>query len=91
MGGGYRVGEELVRFGHRRIGFIGCLQHLTARQRFEGMRDAILDAGLPFDRSLTVNLDLQGGVSDKSASHLQRKALQRLMTAPERPTTSFNK
>lgn len=88
-GGGYRVGEEFVRLGHRRVGFVGCLQHLTARQRFEGMRDAMLDAGLPFDRSLTANLDIRGGVFDKSAAPLQGDALGELMTAPGRPTALF--
>ena len=54
--GGRLVGEKLLELGHRKIGFIGNFFADTARARLEGFRDAIADAGLPFDRSLVEEL-----------------------------------
>jgi LacI family repressor for deo operon, udp, cdd, tsx, nupC, and nupG len=56
--GGYATGEELLRLGHRRIAFVGPLVDSTAVRRMEGLRDAICDAGVPFDRQLVKDLDL---------------------------------
>jgi len=55
-GGGYRIGQELLQRGHRRIAFIGNLGATTVQDRLAGLRDAIADAGLPFDRSMAVDL-----------------------------------
>jgi len=57
-GGGYAVGRELLAAGHRRIGFIGRLAAHTVADRMNGLRDAMNDAGAPFDRSLVVDLDM---------------------------------
>jgi DNA-binding LacI/PurR family transcriptional regulator len=54
--GGYEVGRTLVEAGHRRIGFIGDLFADTVSERLAGLRDAMGDAGLPFDRSLVSDL-----------------------------------
>ncbi|GAA4218059.1 LacI family transcriptional regulator [Streptosporangium album] len=44
---------HLIAHGHRRIAFIGDLPGLyTRRERFQGYRDALADAGIGFDRSL---------------------------------------
>lgn len=53
--GGYEVGKRLIALGHRRIGFIGSeptLPPSAVQRRLEGLRDAIADAALPFDRTL---------------------------------------
>ncbi|WP_235030499.1 LacI family DNA-binding transcriptional regulator [Nonomuraea solani] len=55
---GSRAGvAHLVAHGHRRIGFVGDLPAtlFTRRERFQGYRDALENAGLPFDRSLVEN------------------------------------
>jgi DNA-binding LacI/PurR family transcriptional regulator len=45
--------EHLIRLGHRRIGFIEGRPHLsTSRERLEGYRHALQDAGAPFDPTL---------------------------------------
>ncbi len=54
--GGYQVGRLLLAQGHRRIAFIGDLVADTVRDRLEGLRDAVSDAGLPFDRNLVFDL-----------------------------------
>lgn len=48
----------LLALGHRRIGFItGRMDLQSAVRRFDGYRDALAEAGLPFDPSLTVEGD----------------------------------
>ncbi|MFZ2657274.1 MAG: GntR family transcriptional regulator [Victivallales bacterium] len=63
-GGGYRVGKELVALGHRSIAFVPEGETDTGSKRFGGLRDAVIDAGLPFDRSLVIrHQDAPPGVS----------------------------
>ncbi|MEX2386842.1 MAG: substrate-binding domain-containing protein, partial [Phycisphaeraceae bacterium] len=54
--GGLQVGQHLLAHGHERIGFIGDLVAVTVRDRLMGLRDAVADAGKPFDRSLVIDL-----------------------------------
>ena len=45
--------EHLLGLGHRRIGFVQGRRHLsTSRERLEGYRHALRDAGVPFDPAL---------------------------------------
>ena len=55
--GGYLIGRELLALGHRRIGFIGDLVARTVQNRLEGLRDALNDAGVPYDRHLTKDVN----------------------------------
>jgi len=86
--GGYQVGQDLLAAGHRRMAFIGDLVANTVRDRLGGFRDAINDAGLPFDRSLTVDLvqpiDRLGDWSTRI-----EPAVVDLMKRHNRPTALF--
>jgi LacI family transcriptional regulator len=84
--GGYQVGQALVALGHQRIGFVGDLATTTVRDRLAGLRDAIADAGLPFDRSLAIDL-MTEPLADWSAAI--DRATEALMTRPDRPTALF--
>jgi len=89
-GGGYRVGQELVRRGHRRIGYIGTLNAHTIRERLDGLRDAVNDAGLPFDRSLAV--DLLDADGEKITGDWRERVCQRtreLLRRDDRPSAVF--
>jgi diguanylate cyclase (GGDEF)-like protein/PAS domain S-box-containing protein len=44
--------EHLVSLGHARIAFIGDPGNSDLLERFEGYRDALKDAGLPYDEKL---------------------------------------
>jgi DNA-binding LacI/PurR family transcriptional regulator len=85
-GGGYQVGQELLKFGHRRIGFIGDIITSTVRDRLAGLRDAIADAGLPFDRTLIYDLKIEP-LADWS-DEIDR-CTRELMDRPNRPTAIF--
>jgi len=51
--GAREAAEHLLRLGHRRIGFIEGRPHLsTSRERLEGYRHALKDAGAAFDPAL---------------------------------------
>jgi DNA-binding LacI/PurR family transcriptional regulator len=76
-----------VLVGHRRIGYVGMLRPHTGRERVEGMRDAVLDAGLPFDRSMIMDIEDVENVSDWRER--QYKYTQRLLSRPDRPTAVF--
>lgn len=73
---------HLVGRGHRRIGFVGDLPATlyTRRERFQGYRDALEAAGLPFDRAL-----VESGHDQEAAS----AAVRRLLALPHPPTALF--
>ncbi|MEV0612495.1 LacI family DNA-binding transcriptional regulator [Nonomuraea sp. NPDC050404] len=80
---GSRAGvAHLIAHGHRRIGFVGDLPATlyTRRERFQGYRDALDAAGLPFDRSLVEN-----GHDQEAAA----RATARLLALAEPPTALF--
>ena len=74
--------DYLIGLGHRRIGFIkGHPEHGAARARFEGFRDSLKRAGLPFVEDFCV----QGYFSYQSGM----EAAQTLLSLKERPTAIF--
>jgi DNA-binding LacI/PurR family transcriptional regulator len=90
-GGGYLVGQKLAELGHRRVGFLGPMNLQVVADRMSGFRDATLDAGVLFDRSLVV--DLGGdGVADWLNERLDatQEAVVKLLRGPNRPTAIFD-
>ncbi len=77
-----RAVEHLIHLGHKRIGFAMLIDrdrdHLD---RYDGYRQALLAAGLPYDDALVVRVvaDLSGGAA----------AINRLMALPTPPTALF--
>ena len=90
-GGGYLVGQKLAELGHRRVGFLGPMNLQVIRDRMDGFRDATLDAGLLFDRSLIVDLGGEG-VADWLNIRLRatQEAVTALLSRPDRPTAVFD-
>jgi len=88
LGGGCLAGQTLLKLGHRRIGFIGNLSATTVRDRLTGLRDALADAAMPFDRSLILDVptgsDFLGDWSEQVAA-----LTRQLMSRPDRPTALF--
>jgi DNA-binding LacI/PurR family transcriptional regulator len=86
--GGYQAGRHLLELGHRRISFMGDLIAATVQDRLSGLRDAIADANLPFDRRLVVDIapgtDRLGDWSDRVAV-----STRDLMSKPDAPTAIF--
>jgi LacI family transcriptional regulator len=80
---GGRIGaERLIRFGHRRIGYLGAPSSYNfAAQRFEGFSAALRDSGLALDPAsvLTAALDRRSGYG----------AMQQLLASAEPPTAMF--
>jgi DNA-binding LacI/PurR family transcriptional regulator len=58
--GGYCIGQKLAEQGHKRILFLGPTSLYTVQERLNGFRDAILDAGILFDRSLVIDPQVVG-------------------------------
>ncbi len=83
--GGYRVGRELIRRGHRRIGFVG-MDADTVRARLAGLRDAMLDEHLHFDRALVASLS-----EEPIAVHAAdvARCVQAIINHPDWPTAIF--
>ncbi len=84
--GGMMVGHALIDLGHRTFGFIGNLSAGTVQARLEGLRDAIGDRGLPFDRSRVLDLAVQ-----PQEDWAERIAIctRRLLSHSNRPTAVF--
>ncbi|MEV4112071.1 LacI family DNA-binding transcriptional regulator [Nonomuraea sp. NPDC049695] len=80
---GARAGvAHLIAHGHRRIGFLGDVPAAlyTRRERFQGYRDALEAAGLPFERAL-----VETGHDQEAAA----RATMRLLALPDPPTALF--
>ncbi len=80
--GGYQATKHLIRGNHRRIGCICGPKTLTlAKERLQGYKDALSEAGLPVDPTLIKNGDfhIEGGYS----------AVQVLLSLSNRITAVF--
>lgn len=82
VNGSYRAIEELIRFGHRRIGIIaGPTNVYTARERLNGYIRALTDYHIPIDDSLIVYASYEkGGGYD---------GFEKLLNLSEKPTAIF--
>lgn len=81
--GGYEMTKYLIELGHRRIVFATSDVTYAERQRLEGYRLALREAGLPVDESLIV-------VNDEADwSRARCDQLVRYMTSEGRPTAIF--
>lgn len=85
--GGYLAGQALAGQGHQRIAFIGDLEADTVQQRLAGMRDAIGDAGLPFNRSLLKDVSSADRLANWS-DHVDRQ-VRDLFAGQAPPTAIF--
>jgi LacI family transcriptional regulator len=81
-GGARQAVEYLLRLGHRRIGAITGLPHIsTTHERIQGYRQALESAGVPLDPALMLggNSRLEGGF----------RAAHELLSRDKRPTAIF--
>lgn len=85
--GGRQAGAHLLARGHRRIGFIGDLGNATVQDRLAGLRDAVGDAGLPFDRGLVADIRPQDPLADWTP--LAEERTRALLRAGAPPTAIF--
>lgn len=85
--GGRQMGELLVRHGHRRIAFLGDLSAVTVQERLAGLRDAVGDAGLPFDRALVADVQPEDPLADWTPMIAERT--RAVMAAAVPPTAIF--
>ncbi|SCL27016.1 transcriptional regulator, LacI family [Micromonospora pallida] len=80
--GAARAVRHLVQHGHRAIAYLGDLRTIpTARQRFQGFKEALSDHGIAPTPSLAVH--------DLHTEQEAEDAVRRLMSAEPRPTALF--
>ena len=83
VAGGRTAVTELLRSGHRRIGFATNRDDIPATHgRLKGYQDALRDAGISFDPRLVV-----AGESDRPGGGYQ--AARTLLSLPDPPTALF--
>jgi LacI family transcriptional regulator len=83
VAGARRLVEHLIGLGHARIGMVTESDEVsTARDRFQGYREALEGAGIAFDPEL---------VAESSAidPRVARESTVRLLERPDRPTAIF--
>jgi LacI family transcriptional regulator len=84
---------HLIRRGHRRIGFLhGGMPawHLPMRQRFDGYRQALDEAGIAFDESLVLQAGTFASVlTDDSNGNFHADDVAEYLSSPGRPTAVF--
>ena len=83
VAGGHRAAQHLTQLGHRRLGFVGDtldnpFGFVSSRHRFQGYRQALAEAGLPFYPAYFA----QGEHGRGEARDLARRMLQQ----PQPPT-----
>lgn len=81
-----RAASEMTRYliglGHRRIGFVcGPPGHSATHKRFEGYREALAEAGIPFEEELIAHGDFLPPTG--------RAAAEKLLAGRARPTAIF--
>ncbi|MBK8023036.1 MAG: LacI family DNA-binding transcriptional regulator [Chloroflexi bacterium] len=77
--------RHLIRSGYRRIGTItGRLDHVDGLDRLEGYRQALADAGLPFDPALVVEGDFTYASGYASVQALLDRHVEALFAATDR-------
>src|SRR5262249_45762706 len=80
--GARRLVRHLISVGHRRIAAIMEPDHVsTARERLEGYRNALDDAGIPFDRELVMETS-----GDRAGRY---SAMHQIFSLTSRPTAVF--
>ncbi|MCW2978104.1 MAG: transcriptional regulator, LacI family [Actinomycetia bacterium] len=80
--GGRVAVEELISFGHRRIGFATNRDDIPATSgRLAGYREALKAGDIPFDRSLVI--------ADESEAGGGYRAVSKLLRRDPRPTAIF--
>lgn len=76
VAGGYLATRHLIEHGHRRIAHLaGWLAIKDARDRLEGYRRALTDAGLPCDEALIVPGDFTEAGGQRGARELLARGL----------------
>ncbi len=84
QGGAYAAVSHLLRLGHRRIAHIqGPLKHLCSRERDQGYRQALEEAGLRVDPELVLEGDFTPSGGRNAASKLFALPIE------QRPTAIF--
>ncbi len=82
VAGGHTAVTELLRSGHRRIGFAIQRDDIPARRgRLQGYQDALREAGIGFDPRLVA-----AGESEPGGGYLAARAL---LSLPDPPTALF--
>ena len=83
-----KIVNHLIALGHRRIGFFRCESEswdINAQKRFEGYRDALVEADLPFNPELV----LDAGSICEGEIVLMAEKVEAYLRDPERPTAIF--
>lgn len=84
---GYLATRHLIELGHRRIGYIsGATPTMSRRDRLEGYRAALTEAGINADPNLIASGDGAAGYDDTHAAEHGRAAAQVLLRLPQPPT-----
>ena len=80
--GGYEATKHLIELGHKRIGIVsGWMDMISARERLEGFKAALVDCGLPLDPNLIFEGDFTQSSGFNGAS--------RFLNSPNPPTAVF--
>lgn len=96
--GGYLVTRHLLDLGHRRIGFITRpnVYVTSVAQRVQGYRQALKEAGVPYDPGLIFQgllpylseIQIMGKPSSGLADY-DREAIREFLSSPNRPSAVF--
>jgi DNA-binding LacI/PurR family transcriptional regulator len=79
--------EHLLALGHRRIGFLsGPIRTVSRRDRLEGYRTALAEAGIKLDPQLIWEGAVSSTFGDIEGAQLGRSGARELLGLAERPT-----
>jgi DNA-binding LacI/PurR family transcriptional regulator len=84
---GYLATRHLIELGHRRIGYIsGTMPTMSRRDRLDGYRSALAEAGMPAEPDLIAAGEGAVGHDDTHAAEHGRAAAASLLDLPNPPT-----
>jgi DNA-binding LacI/PurR family transcriptional regulator len=84
---GYLATKHLIELGHRRIGYVsGATPTRSRRDRLDGYRTALAEAGIAVDQALIAGGNAAAGYDDIHAAEHGRAATQALLRSSKPPT-----
>ncbi len=90
VAGAYLAVQHLITLGHRRIGFVsGSIRTVNRLDRLNGYRQALDEAGVPFDETLVWQGTSETAFGDSETMTTGRQGARVLLGSPDPPTALF--
>ncbi len=87
---GRKAAECLLKYGHRRIAYLGSWRYCIAEAYEEGMREVLGEYGIDLPKEYVIyNTRLEDNSGDDGSNEIASR-IERMLSSPNRPTAIFS-